>query len=155
MLLSQNAERFRLIYLNGMIQVGEMLADLCIVCHCRYTYLHMHIININTPLSSPYRWLCSSSGSPAPALAPAPAPWLTRALMGSGELYVLMGGPKGIHLVSSKVMVVAKKFKRQWKDLVELYKIQSCWPCFFYLWRHRKVKQGQTVLIYSSQLFAT
>ena len=26
---------------------------------------------------------------------------------------------------------------------------------FFYLWRHRKVKQGQTVLIYSSQLFVT
>ena len=52
---------------------------------------------------------------------------LTRALMGSGELRVLMGGwPKGPPSVSSKVRVVEQKFKRQWKDLVKLYRIRLC-----------------------------
>ena len=34
-------------------------------------------------------------------------------------------------LVSSKAIVVAENFKRCWKDLVELYRIKSCWfYCF-------------------------
>ena len=52
---------------------------------------------------------------------------LARALMGSGELRVLMGGgPKGPPSVSPKVRVVEQKFKRRWKDLVELYRIRLC-----------------------------
>ena len=59
-------------------------------------------------------------------------PELTRALMGSGELHVVIGGrAKGPHIVSSKVIVVAEKFKRRWKDLVELRRIQPCWPYLF------------------------
>ena len=58
---------------------------------------------------------------------------------------------KAPHLISSKVIVVAEKFKRRWKDLVELYKINHVdlilWPV--------TSQEGQTVLIYSSQLFVT
>ena len=54
---------------------------------------------------------------------------LTRALMGSGELHVLMGGggvAQRPPSVSSKVRVVEDKFKRRWKDLFELYRIRLC-----------------------------
>ena len=74
--------------------------------------------------------------------------------MRSGELHVLMG-TNGLHLVSSKVMVVAEKFKQRWKNLFELYLQDTIMlTLFFYLWRHRKVKQGQAVPV-DNQRFVT
>ena len=49
--------------------------------------------------------------------------------MGSGE-NVLMEVAQRAPSVSSKVTVVELKFKRRWKDLVELYRIRFCWPYF-------------------------
>ena len=80
---------------------------------------------------------------------------LTRALMGSGELHVLMrGGPKGplrIFKCNSrrvKIQTALERSRRTLQDTIML-------TLFFDLWRHRKVKQGQNVLIYRSKLFVT
>ena len=84
---------------------------------------------------------------------------LTRALMRSGELRVLMRRwPNGPPSVSSKVRVVEEKFKRRCKDLVELYRIRLCWLYFLtcdVTGRSKMVKKGQNVPIYGSQLFVT
>ena len=80
---------------------------------------------------------------------------LTRALMGSGELHVLMGGgaKAPLRIFNSKgrrvkIQTALEISGRTQQDTIML-------TLFFYLWRHRKVKQGQNVLIYSSQLFVT
>ena len=47
-----------------------------------------------------------------------------------------------------KIQTALERSRRTLQDAIML-------TLFFDLWRHRKVKQGQTVLIYSSQLFVT
>ena len=78
--------------------------------------------------------------------------------MGSGESQVLMeGGPKGpLRIFKSKsrrvkIQTALERSRRTLQDTIML-------TLFFYLWRHRKVKQGQNVPIFSqisSQLFVT
>ena len=74
--------------------------------------------------------------------------------MGSGELHVLMGGGGGkgpLRIFKSKsrrvkiIQTALERSRRTLRDTIMLI-------LFFDLWRHRMVKQGQTVLIYSSQL---
>ena len=83
---------------------------------------------------------------------------LTRALMGSGELHVLMGGgPKPpLRIFKSKSRRV--KFQSALERSRRILQDTIMLTLFFDLWRHRKVKQGQNVLIFSqksSQLFVT
>ena len=97
-------------------------------------------------------------GGGAFKLPPPPAGrGLTRALMGSGELRVLMGGgwPKGPPLrifkskrLRVKIQTASERSRRTLQDTIML-------TLFFDLWRHRKVKKGQNVLIYSSQQLVT
>ena len=75
--------------------------------------------------------------------------------MGSGELHVLMGGgPKGPLRIFKKksrrvkIQTALERSRRILQDTIIL-------TLFFDLWRHRKVKKGQNVLIYSSQQFVT
>ena len=75
--------------------------------------------------------------------------------MGSGELHVLMGGgPKApLRIFKSKsrrvkIQTALERSRRTLQDKIML-------TLFFDLWCHRKIKQGQNVLIYSSQLFVT
>ena len=75
--------------------------------------------------------------------------------MGSGELHVLMGGvPKGpLRIFKSenlrvKIQTALERSRRTLQDTIML-------TLCFDLWRHRKVKQGQNVLIYSIKLFVT
>ena len=71
---------------------------------------------------------------------------LTRDLMGSGALHVLMGGdPKGpLRIFKSKshrvkIQTALERSRQALQDTIML-------TLFFDLWRHRKVKQGQNVL---------
>ena len=75
--------------------------------------------------------------------------------MGSGELRVLMGvaqrAPLRIFKSKSrrvKIQAALGRSRRTLQDTIML-------TLFFDLWRHRKVKKGQNVLIYSSQQFVT
>ena len=77
--------------------------------------------------------------------------------MGSGELHVLMGGGVAqrapLRIFKSKgrrvkIQTALERSRRTLQDTIML-------TLFFDLWRHRKVKKGQNVLIYSSQLFVT
>ena len=82
---------------------------------------------------------------------------LTRALMGSGELHVLMGGggwPKSpLRIFKSKSRRV--KIQTALESSRRILQDRTILTLFFDLLRHRKVKQGQNLLIYSSQLFVT
>ena len=73
--------------------------------------------------------------------------------MGSGELHVLMGAKAPLRIFKSmscrvKIQTALERSLRTLQEKIML-------TLFFYLWRHRKVKHGQTVLIYSSQLFVS
>ena len=41
-------------------------------------------------------------------------------------------------------VVGSEKFKERWRGIMHTYSKQPCWPYLLDLWRHRKVKQGQT-----------
>ena len=73
--------------------------------------------------------------------------------MGSGELHVLMGsgskGPLRIFKSNSRRVKIQTTLERSRRSL----QVTIMLTLFFDLWRHRKVKQGQNVLIYSSKLF--
>ena len=78
--------------------------------------------------------------------------------MRSGELHVLMGGgqraPLRIFKSKSRRVKIQTALERSRRTLQETIML----ILFFDLWRHRKVKQGQNVLIFSqisSQLFVT
>ena len=75
--------------------------------------------------------------------------------MGSGELHVLMGvaqrPPLRIFKNKSRRVKIQTELERSRRILQDTIML----TLFCDLWRRKKVKQGQNVLIYSSQLFVT